>query len=266
MALTVAGGTFSGVLGIVFGLFGGFQPVTPVQLATILGAGMLMAIYIWPYFEALKRDDASTVVPLFQLVPVFVLGFSALFLGESLSARQWIGFALILVSGLALGAEKLDGRLFRLRPSLWYMVLSCLLYASVLVLFRISSLSIGFWPTLTYEFIGTGIASLMLLFIPSIRRVFSRQMREVRSIVGIIAVNNVICILAQMSEAFALSLVAAPLVSIVGGAQPLFVLLIGYILTRWYPHITEEDVRAHILGMKFGMIALMGLGLYFVYL
>lgn len=66
MVLTVANGFIVACLGVVIGLLGGFRIIPAPQLLLILGAGVLLEFYIWPYYEALKRDDVSRVVPFFQ--------------------------------------------------------------------------------------------------------------------------------------------------------------------------------------------------------
>lgn len=47
------------------------------------------------YFQALKLGDASRVAPLDKLSVVFVAILAAIFLGERLDVRGWLGVALI---------------------------------------------------------------------------------------------------------------------------------------------------------------------------
>ncbi len=47
------------------------------------------------YFHALKLGDAARVAPIDKLSVVFVAVFAVLFLGEKLSAPNWLGVALI---------------------------------------------------------------------------------------------------------------------------------------------------------------------------
>ena len=47
------------------------------------------------YFRALKLGDAARVAPVDKLSVVFVAVFACLFLGEKLSAPNWLGIALI---------------------------------------------------------------------------------------------------------------------------------------------------------------------------
>ena len=57
------------------------------------------------YFRALKLGDASRVAPLDKLSVVIVAVLAALFLGERLSATNWLGVVLI-AAGAVLVALK----------------------------------------------------------------------------------------------------------------------------------------------------------------
>ena len=54
------------------------------------------------YFRALKLGDAARVAPLDKLSIVLVAIFGVLFLGEQLSAMNWIGVALIAAGAIFL--------------------------------------------------------------------------------------------------------------------------------------------------------------------
>ncbi len=52
------------------------------------------------YFRALKLGDAARVAPIDKLSVVLVALFAVLFLGESLSGRNWLGVALIAAGAI----------------------------------------------------------------------------------------------------------------------------------------------------------------------
>lgn len=52
------------------------------------------------YFRALQLGNASQVAPIDKLSVVLVAIFGVVFLGESLSAANWLGVALIAVGAL----------------------------------------------------------------------------------------------------------------------------------------------------------------------
>jgi transporter family protein len=54
------------------------------------------------YFRALKLGDAARVAPLDKLSIVLVAIFGVMFLGEHLSAMNWVGVALIATGAILL--------------------------------------------------------------------------------------------------------------------------------------------------------------------
>jgi drug/metabolite transporter (DMT)-like permease len=106
----------SGVLAIFAGLVGlmlslGILIVSPSSIlgmslfhaVIIILNGALLLIAFIPYFYALQEEDASSVVPLYQMIPIFSLILGSFLLGESLTLVQSFGgmciiFGAVLIS------------------------------------------------------------------------------------------------------------------------------------------------------------------------
>ncbi len=81
-----------------------------------VGAGLLLAGHFWAWIASLKLTSIASSVVLVSTQPLFVAGFSVLFLGEHPAPRQWLGIA-VAVGGagvigwgdLALGGGALLG-------------------------------------------------------------------------------------------------------------------------------------------------------------
>lgn len=265
MAITALSGLVSGVLGILFGIFSGFKFIGLIQTVLLLLAGVLLVFYLLPYYKALKLEDTSRVVPLFQFIPVFTLILSTVFLKESLSLKQAFGLILVVIAGFILSAEKIEGKIFRPRRALWFMLLSGLMYGCVGILFRFVVRQSNYWTTLSYTYMGTGLGTILLLLLPKIRQSIKSQVQQIKSSLVLINVNNGIAIMADMSSAYAISLATVPLVSIIGGLQPLIVLILGLILSVWFPQIIKEDIRKMVVTHKLISILIIFSGLYLVY-
>ena len=69
--------------------------VAPLTLGAIALSGLATGASWLCYFRALKLGDAARVAPIDKLSVVLVAIFAAVFLGEKLSALNWIGVALI---------------------------------------------------------------------------------------------------------------------------------------------------------------------------
>lgn len=265
IAITVLSGFVSGVLGILFGILSGFEYPGLIEISLLLLAGILLIFYLLPYYKALKLEDASRVVPLFQFIPVFTLILSSIFLKETLLPKQTIGLILVVMAGFILSAEKIERKMFKPRKSLWFMLLASLMYGSVGIIFRFVVRQSDYWTTLSYNYIGTGLGALLLVALPKVRNSIRLQAKNIKSSLSLINLNNGFAILADMSGAYAISLATVPLVSIVGGVQPLVVLIYGLILSVWFPQIIKEDIRKTVVAHKIISILIIFAGLYLVY-
>jgi drug/metabolite transporter (DMT)-like permease len=77
LAVTALSGLLSGILGIIIGTVTGWKAIGGSGIWILLGSGLLLIIYLIPYYEAMKRDETSRVTPLFGFVPVFTLIISS---------------------------------------------------------------------------------------------------------------------------------------------------------------------------------------------
>jgi drug/metabolite transporter (DMT)-like permease len=265
IAITALSCIASGIIGLIIGIFKGFPNIGYFQITILFVAGILLTFYLIPYFEAMKIEDASTVVPLFQFIPVFTLILSTLILKESLSSKQIIGMFFVVFAGISISVNKLQGQMFKPRKSLYFMLLASFMYGLVGIIFRFVVKDANFWTTLSYEYIGSGIGGILLFLIPKVRENLRNQINQIKTSTGIITLNNGIAISAQISESYALSLAAVPLVNIIGSVQPAINLIEGIVLTKKFPHIITEDITFNTIRRKFLAIIFIFGGLYLVY-
>ncbi len=96
------------VLAVLVSATGQWQPLEEISTRTwvfLVLSGLGTGASWLCYFRALKVGDAARVAPVDKLSVVFVAVLGALFLGERLSAANWIGVALI-ATGAVLVALK----------------------------------------------------------------------------------------------------------------------------------------------------------------
>ncbi len=74
-----------------------FKSVVLLLIAGIIASGIAMVVY----FQALRLSQASKVVPITSIYPLFTVIFSALILGENVSPKVVVG-AILIVVGLSL--------------------------------------------------------------------------------------------------------------------------------------------------------------------
>jgi transporter family protein len=87
----------AGVLALILAASGQFQAPASISGRTylfLLLSGLATGASWLCYFRALKLGDASRVAPVDKLSIVLVAMFAAIFLGEKLSAVNWLGVGL----------------------------------------------------------------------------------------------------------------------------------------------------------------------------
>ena len=66
--------------------------------SAIVSGWLYYGIAFWLYLTGLQRTPASVAGQYINLIPVFGIAASSLFLGEQLSTRQWVGAVIIVVA------------------------------------------------------------------------------------------------------------------------------------------------------------------------
>lgn len=253
------------VVGLGILLFHHIFPLSFVQIGALLLSGMVFVFYLIPYFTALQKEDSSRVIPLFQFIPLLVLLFSFLFLHESITGKQLLGFAVTFVGAFMLTAEKGESKIVKPRKAFWYMLLSSILYSFAPILFKFVVVDTDFWTAFFYQAIGGGSAAFLLLLIPSYRKSFFKEGIHLPFTTwGIMSLNQTIAIAAELSSSFAFSLAPVALVSVLTGTQSFFVLVFAIILSIKFPHILSEDIQKNTLLIKILSILLIFAGLIFI--
>jgi uncharacterized membrane protein len=247
--LTVLGGIITFLATAAVFLFHGTGSLSISQISILLVAGMAAELALIPYYRALSFDDTSRVLPLFQIIPIFVAILSYVLLGETLTSFGIIAFLLIMSGGFMLSLKKISSATFRLRRSFWWAMAASALYAFPSVLFKLVVVHADFWTTLAYECLGGAIGAFILFLI-----FFKKSEQEAITLSGntwiIIVGNEILYFIGQLSGFYAVTLGPVALVAAFGSTGPLFTLLYGIILSLWLPQIIKEDLAESTLRIK----------------
>lgn len=228
--------------------------------------GMIYVSWLLPYFYALEKDEASVVAPLFLLVPIFSFVSGYLFLRETISFIQILASVLIILGSVTLTLKFTSRQKISFNKDVYLlMILSTVLIAINGVFFKYFAIRESFWVVSFWEYVGFFVAAVFLFtFIPSYRKQFIAVIKLNRiSILGVNFVNEVLAMLAKISLNYASLLTAISLVFFVAeGLQPFFVLVLGILLTLFFPKISRERLERKYLTRKIVSIAAMFLGVY----
>lgn len=240
-----------------------FSLTLPTSIFIILNS-FLYIIYLFPYLRALSKADTSVVVPIFQTVPVFSYFLAFLVLGETLSGIQIIGSLLIIFGALGITLKFKDKKVHLTKEVLFLQLLASFILAVNYLFFKFFAIQLDFWTVSFWQYLGVAIFGIILLiFVKSYRMDFILSFkRNSKAILGLNVINEVLNIGATIILTFATLFAPLTLVWVINGFQPLFVFLIGILLTLFFPHLIKENLEKKVLFQKTIFILLIFLGAY----
>ncbi|MEP7166789.1 MAG: EamA family transporter [Candidatus Woesebacteria bacterium] len=257
-------GSVAAIVGLLMIPFVGIPHYSLFQLIRVIAAGMLLQFYLIPYFQALEKDEPSRVIPLFQVIPIFSLILSWIFLHETLGVGQIVGFFFILFGGIFISVTKKGT--FALRKTFWLMMLSSVLFAASTILFKGAVDENNVMQTIAVESLGIGVGTLLLFFLPGYAKTsvqFAKKMPVAGW--GALATSEIFYVIYRFLLLIALSLGSVSIVSVLSGIQPVFVLLYSGVLSFIAPKFFHEDLSMKTLIQKGLAFVSMAIGLYFLY-
>ena len=222
-----------------------------VSLLSVLLASFVYIIATVFYFKAIEKNDASIVVIMFQMIPVFSYVSALILFKESLSLRQIIGSIIIILSAVIISFdfnEKKEGTKFK---ALLLMIVSSLLYAMYFILFDIAIRNSSYYSCAFWYQIGFLIIGIMLLCINSFRKPFINAIKKNGKRYFVLnTTNEVINLIANLIVNFANLTIPIALVNVLNGFQGAFAFILGVIGTIFIPKYIKEDLSKRVLIQK----------------
>lgn len=257
-------GAIAALVGLVMIPFVGLPQFGIGEWSRVLLAGMCLQFYLIPYFRSLELEDASTVIPLAQAVPIFSFLLASFYLGEKLSGSQLFGFILILIGAIWMSVSKQGS--FRLRKVFWLMMSASFLFALSTVLFKGIVNETNVLQSIAIESLGLGVGTLSLMLIPGYGKKVKKYLRKMPTAgYGALATSEVFYVVFRFLLLYAYSLGSVTIVSVLSGIQPVFVLVYSIVLTIILPKYFSEDMRQGTLLKKAGAFGVMLIGLWAIY-
>lgn len=244
-----------------------YEPALDVEWMSrlkLMFLSVLATLSIAPYLMALQRDGAGIVVPFFQLIPVFVFILGWIFLGEVISTQKIVGGLLIVSAAFVMSWD------FKTRQiplvSAFYMLIASLGIAIFVVGIRDEMETIGWLAATTWVWMGNSVFSIIALSLykpwrTDFMAVFKASSWRVSSLfVGQAILDNVAGVIYIAALAIA---PAAVLVQVLGGVQPLYILILtifmGLLLPQYFPKIAIN--RVFLYRIMCTMVLFAGLAL-----
>jgi uncharacterized membrane protein len=240
--------------------------VSLVEGTALVATGMSSVFAAVCYLYALNIDEASFVTPFYQTVPIFAYFLGYFILGETVTLVQGLGSFVVIAGALALSFEFGQRGMRFKRTVVALMLAASLLSATNGVVFKLIAVERGFWVSLFWGFVGQVMAGLILLLcVPSYRRDFLALFKQHKAVaVGLIALSKLLFSVSEAITLYATLLAPVALVLLVSSFQPLFVFVLGIVLTLFLPRVAKESLGGTKMLQKVAGIGLMLAGGYLI--
>jgi len=235
------------------------------SIALIMCSGILYMGALLFYLRALQSEEASVVAPFFQAAPLFGYVLAYLVLGETLSARQITGGAMIVAGTLIVSVRfERNVRAFKLRLAALMLACGFALAVSGLI-FKVFAIQVEFWTTTFWLFVGEALFGAALLMVGFYRRQFVAVLRaNTAALLTISGANELINLGGGLGSRYALLLAPLSIVQAIGSTTTLFVFAFGVGLSVAFPRLARETLSFRELAQKAAAALLVAVGVALV--
>lgn len=237
----------------------------PVNMLVMVGVGISNFLVLFFYLLALKTEEASIVIVFYQLVPVFGLVLGYFLLGESISSMQFAAMMIIIFGATLISLEfDSDHGVSIRRRTIYLMSAASFFWALGSVLFKLVAIEERVWRTLFWEHLVLALIGVILFIcVKRYRDNFLVALRVNSSpILALNFTNETLYMLGNLVFGFAYMMAPISLVLLADSFQPIFVLLIGILLTVYFPRVLVEKIERNHIAHKLIAISITVVGAY----
>ena len=226
-------------------------------------AGLMPLLAFWFYSRALMQEEVSRIATLFQLIPVFVVILSIIFLDEVLGTLQYSGIVLIVVAAMLISYKRSMQKVFS--GALKFMLPFGLIIAAYTISDKILLSYLDYWSVFFWNIFGTFCGALCFLLLPRLRSEILDTIKAVgKKAVFTTFLGEGLYVVGTICSLIALSLADVSLVSSLFGLQPFYVFFYTLFMSLFFPQILKEEIKKSTLLLKIIAIALMFMGTWLV--
>lgn len=254
--LLAIGGVFflaSAAVLITFALFRGVTVCVDQNFMLLVTNGITFNIAMLCYLHALKCEEVCRAASFFQFIPVFGLFGGYYFLNEVLTLWQIGAILLLAIGGLILSVSK---GVFN-RKMVLLMLFSSLMFSINDVAFANYGRNLNTLTALLADSIGKAIFGLVVLLK---RKYFREFISGMRLRLAVQTGNEVSFTVADIIFDWAKFVAPIALVQGMCATQPLFILILSALLTKYVPKFHSEDFEGVAKWQKVIGILLMVVG------
>ena len=269
---------YSGTLGlfaVVIGLFfGGFHSISFSKIIFSFVAGMIFIYGMLALFFAVRKGEASRVLPVVgAVIPIVTFFLALLFLREHLGLRGIWGIGALIFGGLLISFDldkESERKFFRgFRASL----LAGLFLAIAATMMKSLYLHDNFLNVFSWTRIGASLGTLSFFLVPVWRRAvlgslfkIKHMKKEGKQSSGAFVLAKVLGGSGSFLKENAVSLVASSVtvVSALVSVEYVFIFILGVLFSAWMPKVMHEKKDIETVVQKISAIIIIGIGIALV--
>jgi drug/metabolite transporter (DMT)-like permease len=234
----------------------------PYSIVAFL-VGLMPLLAFWFYSNALIMEEVTRIITLFQLIPVFVVFLSVIFLNEILGIQKYFGIILIVIASMLISYKKSGEKSFS--SALKFMIPFGIIVATYTISDKLLLGYLDFWSLFFWNVMGTFCGVVLLLSLSKLRKEFTKTISNVgKKAVFTTFIGEGLYVIGTICSLAALSLVDASLASALFGLQPFYVFFYMLFLSLFLPRILKEEISKSIISLKISAIAFMFIGTWLV--
>ncbi|MDR1026281.1 MAG: EamA family transporter [Lactobacillus sp.] len=203
-------------------------------------AGIIEIAYLVPYYLALRSTDTSIVCAFFSLGKIIVPFMAYVLVKEQLHTSQYVGFAIIIISSIVLSID--DPKKIKINKGFYLMLLSSFILASQSVFFKAAMEELDWVSCLFYSMLISTIVVAMVWFWKPYRSDLISGFKVYIKNAKIFLLNESVFQLGNIAIVFSISVLPVVVVDGISSTQPIFALLLGFILYKFFGDKFKEDV------------------------
>ena len=242
--------------------------ISTISLICVLLSSFSYIVATYFYFKALEKNDASIVVVMSQLIPVFSYILELIFFKENLTLQQIIGSIVIILSAVLISLNFEEKKNNKINWSaLILMTLSSFLYAIYFLLFDIGIRNSSYNSCAFWFQIGLLILGIILISIKSFRTTFIKAIKtNGKRYFSLNITNEALNLGANLLVNFANVTIPLALVNVLMGLQGVFVFILAVIGMKLLPKYFSESLNKQVIIQKVICIILSIIGLIVMFM
>ena len=232
----------------------------------IFFSGFLGSFSSIPYYKALEIEDSTNLAIFVQLAPILYLVLGWIFLGETFSPIQLIAFFVILIAPILIVlTTRKRSRKVKLRAVLYASLYVLIATVANIIFVKAHSDSLNFASEIGLLFMGSGFASLIMVYCrPKWRKRFRAVLKKNKGkLLFVLLVDGIVS--ETKTFTYRAALIAAPAVALASVAsdsvEPIVIFFMGILLTLIWPKFGREKLDRKTIMVHLASTILVVIGI-----